>query len=153
MLFNACAFDVLLYHLTHSKSNPQGEKTMSKATAPFAKGQIVFQACPTFSTIARGDHASRNDVLLGVVIARQVDACGTKKITFFNRDSKNQNDFVFGRSVRLPSNHIFNSAQDAFNFLNASWHCDVICPDVYSDSSDQAFADLKFGAMRVAAKS
>lgn len=118
----------------------------------FNKNQIVFQACHTFAAIQptskNGDLLIR-EVMIGVVIERQVESCGQKQTTFFNRGG---NDSVFGRTMYAGYNNAFATQDEAFAALKSSPSCSVICPDVYSDANNSSFDDVKSGQMNIAEK-
>ena len=119
-------------------------------TKRFTKGQTVYYATADFAAVGRGDREHGfADVYLGVVIERQVDACGAKNITFFDRGG---NDSTFGRRHFASSPFICASADEAFAFLRASQRVDVICPDVYTDADKRCFDELRGGTMRIAEK-
>lgn len=120
----------------------------TKTAKRFTNGQTVFYASTYFGCVGKGDRYHDN-VRLGVVIERQVDACGVKQITFFNRGN---NDSVFGRRENANNQAICETAEEAFNFLRNSLIVDVVCPDVYTDSDKRCFDDLRNSTMRIAEK-
>lgn len=124
------------------------------ATTKFTKGQIVYQAAHNFAAVGasgknNGEYVA--DVMIGVVIERQIDACGQKKASFYSRSQFN--DSAFGKSINITFNKtVFATPEEAFESLRAEPNADVICPDVYSDADSKAFDDLRSGKMRIAAK-
>lgn len=120
--------------------------------AAFNKGQVVFQACQRFAEVGKsGTNGDKfiGAVMVGAVIERQVDSCGQKQATFFNRGN---NDSIFGKKTKFANGcDIYATAEEAFAALK-SGSCDVICPDVYSDEDASIFSDLSKGKMRIAAK-
>jgi hypothetical protein len=116
----------------------------------FKKGQIVFQSCTRFAEVARfgtNDGKRVQEVAIGVVVEREIDACGRKIATFSDRGGF---DNVFGRTYDFTNFPVFlfATANEAFAALHA--RSDVICPDVYSDANKDAFAHLRNGSMRIA---
>lgn len=115
----------------------------------FSKHQIIYQASWRFSKVKvkGGGKFYDDEKLIGVVIERQVDSCGLKKITFFSRDTKQQNDSVFGKSYHANAENLFASADDAMKFLKDK--VDIYCPQVYSDDSGKVFEDYDKGVMEL----
>jgi len=129
------------------------------AKSRFVKGQIVYSVCTRFSTF--GQYAIRNAsgkflgwtdgpktrdghaIKIAVVIERQVDACGAKQVTFYDRGN---NDSVFGRMERADIPTIFNTAEEAFAYAEAN--CDIVAAKVYSDADDEAFEEVNNGTMK-----
>ena len=115
----------------------------------FKKGQVVFQACSNFAVVgvgAKNGNKYTPEVRIGIVLERELDACGKQQVSFVNRGG---NNFVFGRTYRFSwgsSDGIFATAAKAFSALQS----DVVCPDVYSDENKQSFDDLRSGKMRIA---
>lgn len=116
------------------------------------KGDIVYQSCSFFAIVGKGGMNGdiyMTDIYVGVVIERELDTCGKKQATFSNRGDL---DHVLGRVCYLThknaENKIFNTSSEAFTSLKS----DVVCPDIYSDSSRQVFDDLKDGSLRIVPK-
>ncbi len=121
---------------------------MAKTAKRFAKGQTVFMACTNFSSVAKGEiDGAIVYVQLGAVIARTVDACGAKQMSFFDRGA----DGIFGRTDFATHPAYFNTQEEAFAYLRTSKNVDVIARDVYADdrSSFKALAD---GSLIIIAK-
>lgn len=106
----------------------------------FTKWQTVFYASSNFSSLG--------NLRVGVVIERQVESCGAKQITFFDRCG---NDDVFGRSQRADSPAICSTAEEAFSYLQAS-SADLICPDIYSDANKRCFIDARNGTLQTVSR-
>ena len=122
----------------------------TKTAKRFTKGQTVFYASTNLGRVGEGDRDHNfHSVQLGAVIERQVDACGAKQVTFFNRGN---NDSVFGRSQYASNQAICATASEAFEFLRNSPLVDVVCPDIYTDADKRWFDDLRNGTMRIAEK-
>ena len=107
----------------------------------FKKGQIVYQAS-LFTCSLGADRKSLYGINGGIVIARLVDACGKKQVTFYDRG----NDSVFKRTKYLEGpyadgNLIFATAAEAFEALKNK--ADVYSPKLYSDDSNEWFNDVK----------
>jgi hypothetical protein len=84
---------------------------MSKAK--FSKGQTVFYACTGFASVAVG----KDNTIELRVIARIVDACGLKQVTFVDRG----NDGIYGRKFSFGpySKQVFATAEEAFSYLES----------------------------------
>lgn len=122
----------------------------TKTAKRFTKGQTVFYASTNFSRVGDGDRAHDfHGVQIGLVIERQVDACGAKQVTFFNRG---ENDSIFGRSHLANNPEICTTADEAFAFLRNHNRVDVVCPDIYTDTDKRCFDDLRNGTLRIAEK-
>lgn len=125
----------------------------------FQKGQIVYSASVNFSTY--GQHAMRDangkfqgwaagpktregrEITIGAVIERQIDACGKKQISFYDRGD---NDFVFGRRMSADTPRLFTTADEAFEYVKQ--HCDLVVADVYSDANRNIFNDNAAGKLK-----
>jgi hypothetical protein len=118
----------------------------------FLKNEIVYKVSTDFATVGKASYNEDkyiSEVRLGIIVERQVESCGAKRITFYDRAN---NDFVFGKSAHSDNETYFKSVEDAFNFLKNSNQCQVICPDVYSDADNKSFDDFNNGKMRIAQK-
>ncbi len=112
---------------------------MAKITKRFTKGQTVFVATLNFFEIASGEWKGHIEIVhAGAVITRTVDACGAKQVTFENHG----NDGVFGRSMYANSDQLFNTAEEAFEYLKNSRHIDVIAKKVYSDANREWYDEI-----------
>jgi hypothetical protein len=90
-----------------------------KKTARFSKGQTVFQA----TTLLCSDN--QKGIAFSAVIERIVDACGQKKLTFFNRSERC--DSIFGRSKHPEQQQLFSDAESAFRYLEEQAIKDAAC--------------------------
>jgi hypothetical protein len=109
---------------------------MNKTSRRFTKGQTIFYASTYFRCPGRGDR-DHADVYLGAVIERQVDACGAKQVTFFDRAGF---DGVFCRSDRAEAEYFFATPDEAFQYLRNHGAVDVISPDIHSDADPEIFS-------------
>jgi hypothetical protein len=121
---------------------------MTKVAKRFQKGQTVFYASTNFGSVAKGQIEDRIVyVQLGAVIARTVDACGAKQMSFFDRGA----DGIFGRTDFATHPAYFNTQEEAFAYLRDSQNVDVIARDVYADDRS-SFAALADGSLVILAK-
>ena len=82
-----------------------------KTASRFKKGQIVYQVCLNVTTrIESGGTAAQ----LGMVIARQIDACGKVQMTFVDRGS----DYTFGRRFSVNTKRVWATPEQAFAMLH-----------------------------------
>lgn len=98
----------------------------------FQKGQLIYKATNNFQTY---DGVGIAPIRMGAVIERQVDACGAKQITFYDRGM----DSIYSRKDRADSLKLFCTPEEAFAALRSDPLVDVICPDVVSDSDREIF--------------
>lgn len=121
-------------------------------TKRFTKGQVIYQVCQNLASITE---AQKNGdtyfypVTLGAVVERQVDSCGAKQVTFYNRGG---NDSVFGRSNLARAAELFADSAAAFEYLRNCPRCDVICPDVLTDANKIWLDDLRNSVTKIAEK-
>ncbi len=115
---------------------------MAKVTKRFAKGQTVFFACLDMFEVASGERNGRLEIVhAGAVITRTVDACGAKQVTFEDHG----NDSTFGRSMYANSDQLFNTAEEAFEYLKNSRYVEVIAKKVYSDANREWYDEIVQG--------
>ena len=96
----------------------------------FKKGQTVYKSSL--------NHSEHDKILMFAVVERVVDSCGKKRVTFYDRG----NDFIFGKSDNPDSEHLHETAEGAFKYLEKR-KCDlestgckvVIRKDIVSDDN------------------
>lgn len=106
----------------------------------FKKNQIVYYAS---TNVARNVEKNNEESNLCMVIERQIESCGTKKATFFDRAG---NDFCFGKSIYFHNSHYeikyFSTPEEAFLYLESykdtykNNNC-FIESEVFSDANDE----------------
>ena len=92
----------------------------------FTKGQIVYQVCSRLTSNGKVDIAA--------VVERQVDACGEKQMTFYDRGG--HGDFVFGRQLRADWPYIFATREEAAACIKSTFlepHDTVFYPGLVLD--------------------
>jgi hypothetical protein len=107
---------------------------MTKTAKRFTKGQIVFVASTSWQYLKTQTPCAGGTI--GAVIERQVESCGLKQITFFNRAGF---DCVFSRSEQADSGRIFATADEAFQYLKDAACVDLVCKEIRCDADKDLF--------------
>lgn len=77
----------------------------------FKKGQLVYKADTNISEVRKNGEVT----VLCMVIEREIDSCGEKRMTFKDYG----NDRVFDRQTPAYNERYFDSTEKAFDFLES----------------------------------